>query len=345
MTGPCHQTFPEDHSAHPGYRIEWWYYTGNLRAESGDRYGFQLTFFRNQISPTGDVQDWPRPPSAWRTQQIFAGHAAVSDLNKKTHRYAEQMARATLAMAGVNHQASETTVFIKDWSATIGANSHTLKAQAADFAFNLRLQPAKPPVLHGQGGYSRKGSTAERASCYYSLTRLKTKGMLKIDGKSVAVEGLSWMDHEYSTASLEACIVGWDWFSLQLSDQTELMLYLLRDQNGQINPASSGTFIDRSGVPQHLTSEDFSVIALKQWKSSRSGAVYPVAWHLTIDPLAIELNVAASLTDQEMVTTASTGVIYWEGSVTASGTAAKQPVAAEGYAELTGYAGALRDPL
>jgi predicted secreted hydrolase len=345
VTGPCHQTFPEDHSAHPGYRIEWWYYTGNLRAESGDRYGFQLTFFRNQISPTGDVQDWPRPPSAWRTQQIFAGHAAVSDLNKKTHRYAEQMARATLAMAGVNHQASETTVFIKDWSATIGANSHTLKAQAADFAFNLRLQPAKPPVLHGQGGYSRKGSTAERASCYYSLTRLKTKGMLKIDGKSVAVEGLSWMDHEYSTASLEAGIVGWDWFSLQLSDQTELMLYLLRDQNGQINPASSGTFIDRSGVPQHLTSEDFSVIALKQWKSSRSGAVYPVAWHLKIDPLGIELNVAASLTDQEMVTTASTGVIYWEGSVTASGTAAKQPVAAEGYAELTGYAGALRDPL
>jgi predicted secreted hydrolase len=345
VSGPCHQTFPEDHGAHPGYRIEWWYYTGNLLAESGERYGFQLTFFRNQISPSDAVQDWPRTSSAWRTQQIFAGHAAVSDLDKKSHRYAEQMARQALGMAGVAQQASETTVFIGDWSATIGASSHSLKARTADFAFDLKLQPAKPPVLHGQEGYSRKGSTADRASCYYSLTRLITKGMLKIDGKSVSVEGLSWMDHEYSTASLEASIIGWDWFSLQLSDQTEIMLYLLRDQNGQANPASSGTFIDRSGVSRHLTAEDFSVTALDRWKSPRSGAVYPVAWRLNIAPLAIELNVAADLNDQEMVTTASTGVIYWEGSVAASGTAAKRPVKANGYAELTGYAEALRDPL
>jgi predicted secreted hydrolase len=345
VTGPCHQTFPDDHGAHPGYRIEWWYYTGNLLAESGDRYGFQLTFFRNQISPSDTVQNWPRPPSAWRTQQIFAGHAAISDLKNNKHRHAEQLARAALGMAGITQQASETTVFIKDWSATIGANSHTLKAHTADFAFDLKLQPAKPPVLHGQGGYSRKGSTAERASCYYSLTRLKTRGTLKMDGKIVSVEGLSWMDHEYSTASLEAGIVGWDWFSLQLSDQTELMLYLLRDQNGQLNPASSGTFIDRSGVPRHLTSEDFSVTAMKQWESPRSGAVYPAAWRLNIAPLDIELNVAANLLDQEMVTAESTDVIYWEGSVSASGTAGRQPVKADGYVELTGYAEGLRDRL
>ena len=345
VTGPCHQTFPQDHSAHPGYRIEWWYYTGNLRTESGDQYGFQLTFFRNQMSPTGAVEDWPRPPSAWRTQQIFAGHAAISDLSKKTHRHAEQMARAALGMAGVDRKASETTVFIKDWFATIGVNSHTLKARTADFAFDLRLQPAKPPVLHGQAGYSRKGSTAERASCYYSLTRLKTRGMLKIDGKSFPVEGLSWMDHEYSTASLEAGIVGWDWFSLQLSDQTELMLYLLRKENGELIPASSGTFINQAGISQHLTREDFRVTALERWKSPHSGAVYPVAWRLIILPLAIELSIVANFTDQEMRTTASTGVIYWEGSVSATGTAAKRPVRADGYVELTGYAKDYRAPL
>lgn len=345
VTGPCHQTFPEDHGAHPGYRIEWWYYTGNLLAESGDRYGFQLTFFRNQMSPSDAVKAWPRPSSAWRTQQIFAGHAAISDLNKKKHRHAEQLARAALGMAGIAQQASETTVFIKNWSATIGANSHTLKAHTAEFAYDLTLQPAKPPVLHGQAGYSRKGSTAERASCYYSLTRLKTTGTLRIDGKVVSVEGLSWMDHEYSTASLEAGTVGWDWFSLQLSDQTELMLYLLRDQNGQLNPASSGTFIDRWGVPRHLTSEDFNVSTMEQWESPRSGAIYPVAWRLNIDPLAIELSIAANLFDQEMATAKSTGVIYWEGSVSASGTAGQQPVKADGYVELTGYAEGLRDRL
>lgn len=345
VTGPCHQTFPQDHGSHPGFRTEWWYYTGNLVAESGDRFGFQLTFFRSQISPTDAAQNWPRPSSAWRTQQIYMGHAAVSDLNKKRHQHAELMGREALGIAGISREPTQTTVFIKNWSATIGAEGHHLMAHTADFSIDLRLLSAKPPVLHGQAGYSRKGSTAERASCYYSLTRLISKGLLQIDGQTVEVEGLSWMDHEYSTASLEEGIVGWDWFSLQFSDQTELMLYLLREENGKINAASSGTFIDPSGKPQHLTREDLSVTTLRHWKSPRSEAVYPVAWRVNIAPLALKVTIEANLTDQEMVTSASTGVTYWEGSVSASGSIAKQPVKASGYVELTGYAEALRAPL
>ncbi len=345
VTGPCHPTFPKDHGPHPGYRTEWWYYTGNLLAASGNQYGYQLTFFRSQISPSDTTTNWPRPSSAWRTQQVFVGHAAISDLSKKKHRHAELMAREALGMAGASQKTAATTVFIKNWSTTIGADSHVLAAHTADFSIDLTLQPAKPPVLHGQAGYSRKGSTAKKASCYYSLTRLISKGMLKIDGKTIAVEGLSWMDHEYSTDPLEAGIVGWDWLSLQLSDQTELMLFFLRQQNGEIHPASSGTFVDRSGRPQHLTREDFSFTALKQWQSPRSNAVYPVAWHLNILPLAIELTIVANLNDQEMVTAATTGVTYWEGSVSATGTLAEQPVRADGYVELTGYAKAFRAPL
>jgi predicted secreted hydrolase len=345
VTGPCHQTFPKDHGPHPGYRTEWWYYTGNLVAESGDRYGYQLTFFRSQISPTNAAQDWPRPSSAWRTQQIYAGHAAISDLSRKKHRHAEIMAREALGMAGISQNSDTTTVFINTWSTTISPDSHVLAARTADFLIDLTLQAAKPPVLQGQAGYSRKGSAAQSASCYYSLTRLNTKGLLKVDGKAIAVEGLSWMDHEFSSAPLEDGIVGWDWFSLQFSDQTELMLYLLREDNGKINAASSGTFIDPSGKPHYLTREDFSVTALEQWKSPRSEAVYPVAWRINIVPLAMEVTVEANLTDQEMVTSASTGVTYWEGSVSASGSIAKQPVKASGYVELTGYAEALRAPL
>ena len=345
VTGPCHQTFPKDHGPHPGFRSEWWYYTGNLVAGSGDRYGFQLTFFRSQISPGDADQNWPRPSSAWRTRQIYAGHAAVSDLNQNEHQHAELVAREALGIAGTLHEASQAKVFIENWSATIKAESHLLIASTPEFSIELRLQSAKPPVLHGQAGYSRKGSTAERASCYYSLTRLISKGVLTVGGQTVEVEGLSWMDHEYSTAPLEAGIVGWDWFSLQFSDQTELMLYLLREESGQINAASSGTFIDPSGQAQHLTREDFSVTALKHWKSPRSEAVYPVAWRINILPLAMEVMIEANLNDQEMVTSASTGVTYWEGSVSASGAIAKQPVKASGYVELTGYAEALRAPL
>ena len=345
VTGPCNQTFPQDHGSHPGYRTEWWYYTGNLTADSGDRYGYQLTFFRSQIGPPGANQGWPRPSSAWRTQQFFVGHAALTDLNQKRHLQAETVARGALDLAGVVQKNAATTVFVKNWSARIDADSHTLEANTADFAINLNLETAKPPVLHGDTGYSRKGSTAERASCYYSLTRLNTSGSLKIGAKTVAVEGLSWMDHEYSTTALEAGIVGWDWFSLQLSDQTELMLYLLRAESGETNPASSGTFVDRSGVSRHLTAENFSVSVLEQWKSPRSGAVYPSAWRVHILPLDLVLTVSANLADQEMMTVASTGVIYWEGSVSATGVVDNQRVIAEGYVELTGYAGPFRAPL
>jgi predicted secreted hydrolase len=338
VTGPCNLTFPKDHGPHPGYRIEWWYYTGHLLADSGERYGFQLTFFRNQISPSRNAGKWPQPSSAWRTQQIFVGHAAISDLNKKEHRIAELMARDALGIAGISQKASQTTVFINDWSASIYADSHILVARSADFSLDLALQPTKPPVLHGQAGYSRKGSATSSASCYYSLTRLSTTGRVKLDGKTIAVEGLSWMDHEFSSAPLETGIMGWDWFSLQLSDQTEIMLYLLRKENGELIPASSGTFIDRAGISQHLTREDFRVTALEQWKSSQTGAVYPVAWRLKIIPLSIELTTVADFPDQEMMTAQSTGVIYWEGSVSASGSVDGRHVTADGYVELTGYA-------
>ena len=345
VTGPCYQTFPKDHGPHPGFRTEWWYYTGNLLAGTGDRYGFQLTFFRSQISPSDADQDWPRPSSAWRTRQIYAGHAAVSDLNKNKHQHTELVAREALGIAGTLHEASQTKVFIKNWSAAIDSDHHYLIASTPEFSFELRLQSAKPPVLHGQAGYSRKGSTAEKASCYYSLTRLISKGVLTIGGQTVEVEGLSWMDHEYSTAPLEAGIVGWDWFSLQFSDQTELMLYLLRKENGEIHAASSGTYVDQTGRAHHLTRVDVSVTALKQWQSPRSEAVYPVAWRINVLPFDIEVTIEANLTDQEMVTSASTGVTYWEGSVSASGSVANQPVKASGYVELTGYAEALRAPL
>jgi predicted secreted hydrolase len=345
VTGPCNLAFPKDHGPHPGYRTEWWYYTGNLQAESGTRFGFQLTFFRSQISPPDAEKKWPRQASAWRAQQIYLGHAAITDISGKRHLQAEQVARGALGLAGTSEADGGRIIFIKNWRAQIKENAHHLKAVTDEFSYELTLQPVKQPVLHGQAGYSRKGSARRSASCYYSFTRLKTVGTLTVGGNTMRVEGLTWMDHEFSTAPLEPDIVGWDWFSLQLSDQTELMLYLLKDQNGLVNPASSGTFIDQSGGARHLTREDFKVTATDQWKSPRSGAVYPVAWRLKIAPLAIDLNVVANLNNQEMITTASTGVIYWEGSVSASGTAAQQSVKADGYVELTGYAEALRDPL
>jgi predicted secreted hydrolase len=153
------------------------------------------------------------------------------------------------------------------------------------------------------------------------------------------------MDHEFSSAPLEPGIVGWDWFSLQLSDQTEIMVYLLRKQGGELNSASSGTFIDKSGKPRHLTKDDFRIDILDSWKSPRSKAVYPARWRLMIFPLSLELTITPTLSDQEMQTQASTGVTYWEGSVSVNGSAGKQPLKGVGYVELTGYAKSFSAPM
>ena len=345
VTGPCQLEFPKDHGAHPGYRTEWWYYTGNLQSESGDRYGFQLTFFRRQISPPGAEKAWPDPPSAWRTQQVYAAHAAISDIGAKRHMQAELASRAALAMAGVLDRPSGTLVFLKNWSARMGPDAHVLKVDEARFSFELALKPSKPPVLHGQAGYSRKGSLPQSASCYYSYTRLEVDGHLTVSGKTAAVSGQGWMDHEFSTAFLEPGIKGWDWFSLQLSDRTEVMAFLLRTADGGISSVSSGTFIDTDGKTSHLSRDQFAVTVLDTWKSPHSKAVYPSRWHLRIFPYAIDLIISPNLADQEMQTFQSAAITYWEGSVSIKGTKDANPVRGRGYVELTGYAERIDFPM
>jgi predicted secreted hydrolase len=345
ITDPCNLEFPKDHGAHPGYRTEWWYYTGNLRSEAGDLYGFQLTFFRSQISPPGAAKAWPNPPSAWRTQQIYSAHAAVSDIAGKRHLQAELISREALTMAGVLHRPPETVVYLKNWSVRIGPEAQMLKVDTAEFSYDLTLKPLKPPVLHGQAGYSLKGSSPERASCYYSYTRHEVDGRLTVGGKTFAVSGQGWMDHEFSTAILEPGIKGWDWFSLQLSDRTEIMLFLLRADDGGISAVSGGTFVDHEGKPRAISKDDFAVTVLDTWKSLHSKAVYPSRWRLRVFPYALDLTIFPNLANQEMQTSESTGVTYWEGSVSVRGTRGANPINGQGYVELTGYAETLDIPM
>jgi len=345
VTGPCNLEFPKDHGPHPGYRTEWWYYTGNLTSLDGKRYGFQFTFFRTQISPPGYEQNWPQNASAWRTQHIYLGHAAITDISGKRHLQAERVARAALGLAGGVQKEDTTDIFINDWSLHIALDSHRLKAFADDFALELTLVPHKPPVLHGDAGYSRKGSAPRRASCYYSFTRLKANGTVYLAGQPVSVQGASWMDHEFSTAALEPELVGWDWFSLQLSDNTEIMFFLLREDDGKMNPVSSGSVVDASGAIHHLVKDDFKVDVLKTWKSPQTNAVYPTQWRVQIHPLSIDLTVSPNLSDQEMQTLKSSGVTYWEGSVILKGTKQELPINGQGYVELTGYAGPFDAPM
>jgi predicted secreted hydrolase len=338
VTGPCNLSFPKDHGPHIGFRTEWWYYTGNLTDAANHRYGFQLTFFRRQLAPTAAREQWPVPASSWRTDQVYLAHAAVTDIDGGRHLQAETMARPVLSMAGAEQAGTAWKVHIGAWQTTITESNHHLSATADGFALDLNLTPVKPVVRHGIEGYSQKGQSPERASCYYSFTRLEAQGSLSIEGQHHAVAGSAWMDHEFSTAPLEPGISGWDWFSLQLADRTEIMVFLLRRADGSLNSATSGTAVLPSGETRHLGADDIDIRPLAHWTSPHSGARYPVKWAVTVPVMQVELTVTANLDDQEMHTRRSTMVVYWEGSVRFSGSSAGKSVNGTGYVEMTGYA-------
>ncbi len=328
-------SFPRDHGAHPVFRTEWWYYTGHLQTASGRTFGYELTFFRRGMPP----EDVKTLPSRWSVTQLYLAHFAVTDVAAGTFTFSEKVSREGLGKAGADE--SGLHVWIDDWKAASSdgqAASHQLFARDGHAALSLTLEPAKPPVIHGTEGISRKGAAPGQASHYYSLTRLTTTGSLRIGADTFPVTGTSWMDHEFGSADLSPDVVGWDWFSLQLDDATELMLYRLRRADGTSEPASSGTVIDADGTTRHLTLGDFSVRSAGTWTSPASKATYPQQWHVDVPSLHLSLDVVPVMADQELRTARSTQVTYWEGAVTVTGSRNDRPVRGRGYVELTGYA-------
>ena len=328
-------SFPRDHGAHEEFRTEWWYYTGQLTAKNGRPFGYQLTFFRRGM-PRDQVKTLP---SQWAVTQLYLAHFAVSDLSKDRFDYAEKISRAGLGKAGAARDRLH--VWIDQWSAespSTTPDTHTLHAADGDLALQLMVSPDKPLVVHGTDGISRKGSTAGQASHYYSFTRLATTGTLSIGGERFDVTGNSWMDHEFGSADLDKDLVGWDWFSLQLDDRSELMLYRLRRSDGTADPISSGTVIDRDGHGHHLSIGDFTLEPTSYWTSKTSQARYPQRWRLTIPSQQLSLELSPLMAGQELSTTRSTQVTYWEGAIETVGTAQGQPIRGKGYMELTGYA-------
>jgi predicted secreted hydrolase len=323
--------FPEDFGPHNDYQTEWWYYTGNLKTEDDRPFGFQLTFFRQAISPTTATES---ASSAWRTHQIYSAHFTVSDLADKGFYVDERFSRNAIGLAGA--EAMPYRVWLNDWSATeLEPGVVRLQAQSEEVAIDLTVQQTRPPVLQGDRGLSIKGLEPGNASYYYSLVQQPTAGTMTIQGKSFPVQGKTWTDHEYSTSALTAGTVGWDWFSIQLEDGSALMLYQLRHEDGTPEITSAGTFVSASGETTHLNHDDWTIRVLKTWKSPRSKAVYPAQWQIRIPRLDLVLEGRSLLADQELNTSTAT---YWEGATTFEGTRQDQPIRGEGYVELTGYA-------
>jgi predicted secreted hydrolase len=262
---------------------------------------------------------------------------AVTDVKNKKFHFFERFSREALGLAGSTSRPSQ--VWLEDWYVTgIGEDGIPMRLHARTDSFHLDLEcsSAKPIILHGDRGFSRKGSEPGNASYYYSLTRLQTEGSLTIDGETFQVSGTSWMDREWSTSALEKEQQGWDWFALQLSDNREIMFFHLRRKDGSIDPHSSGTMINPEGDSRPLSLADVKIEVLDHWASPLDGSLYPSRWRLTISGEDVDLEITPFLNNQELDATA---IRYWEGAVRVNGRTGDAPVNGVGYVELTGYGG------
>lgn len=328
--------FPADHGPHPEYRNEWWYVTGNLRSDSGRRFGFELTIFRFALTP---VLESSR--SAWRTNQVYIAHLAVTNPRNGEFLVAERFARGALGLAGA--QSEPFAVWIDDWRiASRGGGSAPdawlLEAGDEGFGLSLELDASETPILNGDDGLSQKSDEPGNASYYYSITRLATEGEVRIGNDGFTVEGTSWLDREWSSSALADNQAGWDWFALQLDNDTELMFYNIRLTDGAQDRNSAGTYATVNGTAVKLERNDVELEVLDTWDSPEGGA-YPSRWRLTVPDQDLELEIVPVMANQELFTT----VRYWEGAVDVTGTARGKPIAGVGYVELTGYAESLAD--
>jgi predicted secreted hydrolase len=313
--------FPRDHFSHPEFQTEWWYYTGNLETPDHHRFGFELTFFRQATEPPASET------GTWRADQIYLAHLALTDIDGRYFYHTERLNRAGPGLAGAD--LASRAYWNGNWDVrwkSLATAEQELQAVCDRFTLTLNLRPEKPLVIH------------RKSSPYISFTRLAAIGKLQWNGQTLPVKGLAWMDHEFFNRAPGRNLGAWDWFSIQLDNHEEVMLYRFRSDPS----LSSGTYIDARGAAHYLNNTQFSVSPGRLWKSPDSGAEYPVSWEVSVPSLQLHLAERTAVDDQELLTTSGIAPVYWEGAVTYTGRMRDRPIRGAGYLEMTGYTRATR---
>ncbi len=321
--------FPRDFGAHPDFRTEWWYATGWLHTPDGKLLGFQVTFFRSATEH--DAAN----PSRFAPKQLIVAHAALSDpaVGKLVHD--QKIARTGFGLA---HASQATTdVKLHRWTMRREPDGrYQIALPTRDFTLSLTLTPSQPVMLQGEQGYSRKGPVAGQASYYYSEPQLKVTGQITRKGKPVTVNGSAWLDHEWSSSLLDPRAVGWDWVGANLDDGSALMAFRIRTVDSQAL-WQHATLRDAHGRLRAVSADSIRFTPLREWRSPRTGARYPVAMQMDLGDIRWRLTPLQD--DQELDSRQSTGAVYWEGAVTIE---RDGKPAGRGYFEMTGYLKALK---
>ena len=323
VTAPAGLSFPRDHAPHPGFRVEWWYLTANLRDADGVEYGAQWTLFRQGLTPGVEAEGWD-------SNAIWMGHAALTTSDRQ--RVAETFARGGIGQAGVTLAPFD--AWIDDWSMASPADASadtagdalaalTVRAHGADFGYALRATADRPPVPEGVGGFSVKSDRGQ-ASYYYSQPFYAVAGTLSIDGRDIPVTGQAWLDREWSSQPLAATQPGWDWFALHIDGGAKVMVYSMRDTEAP--PFVLGTWIDADGTATRLDGEQIALTPLGE--TEVAGRRVPTRWRIEIADHGLRVD-TEPLNAQSWMPTLYP---YWEGPILLSGS-----TGGRGYLEMTGY--------
>ena len=304
-------TFPRDEAPHRDL-TEWWYYTGHLVTEEGGRYGFEFVIFQVVRG------DYP---------VIYVAHMAVTDGPRGRYWHDQRVQRGSQI-------GSEDAIdlHVAGWRLDGALGRDAIEAASEPYGLSLRLQATKPPVLHDNVGYFDYGPVG--GSYYYSRTRMAVEGTLQDGDTARPVRGQAWMDHQWGNFLV---VGGWDWYSLQLDDDTELMLFFTRAPDGTPG-LTFGTVVAADGSATALQAPDFAVEATGAWASPHTGATYPSGWHVAVPEAGLSLELMPTQLDQELNTNNTVGMAYWEGQVEVRGTRGGASITGLGYVELTGYA-------
>lgn len=329
--------FPRDHHSHREFKTEWWYFTGNLFDAEGHRFGYELTFFRHGIRPVAE-----RAPNESRfiVDDLKFAHFAITDVSGRQFHFDQKTSRGAFGEAGFDKE--HRLAWIDPWNLSLNDDGGFDLAASSNFGtLRLHLRATASPVIHGENGVSVKAAGASSASHYYSIPQFEANGQIVREGSARSVSGDTWFDHEWSSSQLGKGEVGWDWLCLQWEDGSRLMLYRLRLESGGVEESSSGTWIAPDGAATHLRVSDFQMTPAAFWKSTATGAQYPIGWKISVPSQQAEFTIKAALDDQELRLGPLT---YWEGAIDAAGRVGGKPTAGRGYLELTGYAPGSESP-
>ena len=326
---PKQLQFPRDFGSHPDLRTEWWYITGHATSDKGRVFGFQVTFFRSRVEATQAMR------SHFAAKQLVFAHTALTDLEGRTLLHDQRMARTAGGQAFASE--TDTDLRLRNWSLVRRSGQYHALIAAEGFTLDLQFTPTQPVLLQGDKGLSRKGPEPAQASYYYSVPHLATQGRIVLQGRSLAVKGTAWLDHEASDALMHPEAVGWDWIGMNLDDGAALTAFHLRRADGSTLWAG-GSLRTAAGVLRVFQANEVRFEAQSHWLSPHTQARYPTRWR--VHTPAGSFTVQALLDDQELDSRNSTGAVYWEGLSDLLGAQGQR--VGRGYLEMTGYAAPLK---